>query len=88
VEAKALRNLYHSDKRKQSSYLVTNSLVGLAGVMGVMEVNSLTTVFQRKAVETLKAFSCNPPLRCHIFLRSFGHLLKEMQKGISLPSRH
>ena len=76
--------LHHNDTRKQSSYLVANSHVCLAGVMGVMKVNSFTTVLQRKAVETLDAVGGNPPLRCHIFLRSLGHLLKEMQKGISL----
>ena len=81
---KILCYLHHSDTCKQLSYLVTNSHVCLAGVMGVMEVNSLTTVLQRKAVETLNAVGGNPPLRCHVFLGSLGHLLKEMQKGISL----
>ena len=46
---------------------MTNSHVCLAGVMGVMEVNSLTTVLQRKAVETLNAVGGNPPLRCHLW---------------------
>ena len=82
---KVLRYLHHSDTRKQLSCLVTNSHVYyLAGVMGVMEINSLTTVLQRKAMETLNAVGGNLPFRCHIFLRSLGHLLKEMQKGISL----
>ena len=75
--------LHHNDACKQFSYLVANSHVCLVGIMGVMEVNSLTTVLQLKAVETLDAVGGKPPLRCHIFLRLLGHLLKEMQKGIS-----
>ena len=63
---------------------MANCHICLAGIMGVMEINPLSTVLQSKTMETLNAVGGNPPLRCHVLLRSLGHLLKEMQKGISL----
>ena len=67
-----------------STYLVTNSHVGFTCVVSVVKINFLTTILESKAVEPLYTVGGHLSLRCHILLWSFGHFLKEMQKGISL----
>ena len=67
-----------------STYLVTNSHVGFTCVVSVIKINFLTMILESKAVEPLYTVGGHLSLRCHILLWSFGHFLKEMQKGISL----
>ena len=66
---------------------MANGHVCLAGIMGVMEIDSLSTVLQGKTMETLNAVGGNPPLRCHILLRSLWPSLEGDAKRHQLAPR-
>ena len=59
---------------------MTDSHICFTGIMGVMQINSLSMIFQHKITESLNAVSGNSAFCSHILLRTPQYFLKEMQK--------